>query len=103
MRGGVLEHPLPGLGVPVEGSVAEPPDGPELPLQLHRLAPGPRPVARAPRRAPADGPTGPVGFGGVHASEAIDGALPKTQNAPRRAPYGLYPELVNGTPFTVRG
>ena len=42
------------------------------------------------------------GLGGTHESEALAGALPRTQNAPRRAPYGLYPELLNGTPFTVR-
>ncbi|MBX3187785.1 MAG: homogentisate 1,2-dioxygenase [Labilithrix sp.] len=42
------------------------------------------------------------GFGSTHASEALEGALPLRQNAPRRAPYGLYPELLNGTPFTVK-
>jgi homogentisate 1,2-dioxygenase len=42
------------------------------------------------------------GFGSTHESEALPGALPRRQNAPRRAPYGLYPELLNGTPFTVR-
>lgn len=52
-------------------------------------------------RAPADVPTQP-GLGSTHESEALPGALPRQQNAPRRAPYGLYPELLNGTPFTVR-
>ncbi len=42
------------------------------------------------------------GFGGTHESEALPGALPRRQNAPRLSPYGLVPELVNGTPFTVR-
>lgn len=42
------------------------------------------------------------GFGGTHESEALAGALPKTQNAPRLSPHGLLPELVNGTPFTMR-
>jgi homogentisate 1,2-dioxygenase len=42
------------------------------------------------------------GFGGTHDSEALTGALPRRQNAPRLCPYGLIPELVNGTPFTVR-
>ena len=42
------------------------------------------------------------GFGGTHDSEALPGALPRRQNAPRLCPYGLLPELVNGTPFTVR-
>lgn len=42
------------------------------------------------------------GFGGSHESEALDGALPKRQNTPRPSPYGLYPELLSGTPFTER-
>jgi len=42
------------------------------------------------------------GLGSTHESEAIAGALPRRQNAPRRGPFGLYPELLNGTPFTVR-
>src|SRR5262249_28914790 len=42
------------------------------------------------------------GFGGTHESEALAGALPKTQNTPRPSPYGLYPELLSGTPFTER-
>jgi homogentisate 1,2-dioxygenase len=63
---------------------------------------GPAPTAPlVPLRAPPR-LSGPTGFGGAHASEAIEGALPRTQNAPRRAPYGLYPELLSGTPFTVR-
>ncbi|HEY8078700.1 MAG TPA: iron-containing alcohol dehydrogenase [Labilithrix sp.] len=41
-----------------------------------------------------------AGFGAALASEALRGALPKTQNTPRRGPYGLYAELVSGTPFT---
>ena len=42
-----------------------------------------------------------TGFGGHFESEAIEGALPRTQNSPRRAPLGLYPEQINGTPFTA--
>ena len=42
------------------------------------------------------------GFGSTHESEALEGALPRQQNAPWPSPYGLYPELLNGTPFTVR-
>lgn len=42
------------------------------------------------------------GFGSTHESEALEGALPRQQNAPWPAPYGLYPELLNGTPFTVK-
>ncbi len=62
---------------------------------------------------PAAHPTGPAlrapretltqaGFGATLQSEALANALPHKQNAPRRAPYGLFPELLNGTPFTVR-
>ncbi len=61
------------------------------------------PVARivTPLVAPEDLVTMP-GALGVQESEALVGALPKTQNTPRPAPHGLYPELVNVTPFTVR-
>lgn len=52
-------------------------------------------------RAPEQAPTQP-GLGSTHESEALPGALPKRQNIPLRAPYGLYPELFNGTPFTVK-
>jgi homogentisate 1,2-dioxygenase len=62
--------------------------------------PSPRP-APTPLRAPA-AVTTRSGFGSTHESEALPGALPHAQNAPRRAPYDLYPELLNGTPFTVR-
>jgi homogentisate 1,2-dioxygenase len=41
------------------------------------------------------------GFGNEFASEAIPGALPHGQNAPQRAPLGLYTEQVSGTPFTA--
>ena len=55
------------------------------------------PKLRAPEAVP-----GLAGFGSLHTSEALAGALPLGQNTPRPAPYGLYPELLNGTPFTVR-
>jgi homogentisate 1,2-dioxygenase len=55
------------------------------------------PPLRAPREAPTQ-----AGFGATLQSEALANALPHQQNAPRRAPYGLFPELLNGTPFTVR-
>jgi homogentisate 1,2-dioxygenase len=42
-----------------------------------------------------------TGFGNVHASEALPGALPQAQNTPRLGAYGLYSELVSGTPFTA--
>lgn len=43
----------------------------------------------------------PHGFGNAHASEALPGALPTSQNTPRRGPYGLYGELLSGTAFTA--
>ena len=43
----------------------------------------------------------PHGFGNAHASEALPGALPQSQNTPRRGPYGLYGELLSGTAFTA--
>ncbi len=41
------------------------------------------------------------GFGNEFASEAIPSALPRGQNAPQRAPLGLYTEQMSGTPFTA--
>ncbi len=41
------------------------------------------------------------GFGNEFASEAEPGALPRDQNAPQRAPLGLYVEELNGTSFTA--
>lgn len=46
-------------------------------------------------------PPAPFGFGNVHTSEALPGALPPAQNTPRHAPYGLHAELVSGTAFTA--
>jgi homogentisate 1,2-dioxygenase len=59
----------------------------------------PRAVANPPAREARR--TQP-GFGSTLVSEALPGALPHGQNTPRRAPYGLFPELYNFTPFTVR-
>jgi homogentisate 1,2-dioxygenase len=42
-----------------------------------------------------------VGFGNFHETEALPGALPHAQNTPRNAPYGLYPEQINGTSFVA--
>lgn len=42
---------------------------------------------------------GSHGFGNAHASEALPGALPLTQNSPRKVPYGLYAEQISGTGF----
>ncbi|HZS10574.1 MAG TPA: homogentisate 1,2-dioxygenase [Blastocatellia bacterium] len=41
------------------------------------------------------------GFGNEFATEALPGALPKGQNSPQKAPYGLYAEQLSGTPFTA--
>src|SRR3978361_101559 len=41
------------------------------------------------------------GFGNEVATEAGEGALPRGQNSPQRAPLGLYAEQLSGTPFTV--
>ncbi|MHB0972477.1 MAG: homogentisate 1,2-dioxygenase [Thermoanaerobaculia bacterium] len=41
------------------------------------------------------------GFGNDFATEAVAGALPVGQNAPQRAPLGLYAEQLSGTPFTA--
>ena len=58
------------------------------------------------RRAVARAATGPLayqaGYGSALASEARPGALPRHQNSPRRVPYGLVAEQINGTGFTAR-
>jgi homogentisate 1,2-dioxygenase len=41
------------------------------------------------------------GFANEFASEALPGALPRGQNSPQRAPYGLYTEVLSGTSFTA--
>lgn len=41
------------------------------------------------------------GFGNDFETEALPGALPQGQNSPQRAPYGLYPEQLSGSPFTA--
>ncbi len=41
------------------------------------------------------------GFGNLHSSEALPGALPQGQNSPQRAPRGLYAEVLSGTAFTA--
>ena len=41
------------------------------------------------------------GFGNEHATEAVPGALPRGQNSPQRAPFGLYAEQLSGTAFTA--
>src|SRR5665213_2214595 len=41
------------------------------------------------------------GFGNEFATEAHAGALPVGQNAPQKAPLGLYTEQLSGSPFTA--
>ncbi|MCO6442050.1 MAG: homogentisate 1,2-dioxygenase, partial [Nitrococcus mobilis] len=41
------------------------------------------------------------GFHNDFQTEALPGALPIGRNSPQRAPYGLYPEQLNGTAFTA--
>ena len=42
-----------------------------------------------------------AGFGNEFASEALAGALPADQNSPQRVPFGLFAEVISGTPFTA--
>lgn len=42
-----------------------------------------------------------AGFGSAMATEALQGALPPIRHVPRKTPYGLHPEQINGTGFTV--
>ena len=41
------------------------------------------------------------GFGNVHSTEAVAGALPIGRNSPQHVPYGLYAEQLSGTAFTA--
>src|SRR5438094_9090949 len=41
------------------------------------------------------------GFGNLHSSEAIEGALPQGRNSPQRPAKGLYTEVLSGTAFTA--
>ena len=41
------------------------------------------------------------GFGNECETEAVQGALPRGQNAPQQAPLGLYSEQLSGTAFTA--
>ena len=42
-----------------------------------------------------------TGFGNEFATEAHPGGLPVGQNAPQKAPLGLYTEQLSGSPFTA--
>jgi homogentisate 1,2-dioxygenase len=103
-----LGMPREGLERVVDTLLAMPPFHPR-PLDREALGvllgaawAGPPARAEAPRLRGPETLTHSSGFGSTHESEALAGALPGRQNAPRRAPFGLYPELLNGTPFTVR-
>jgi homogentisate 1,2-dioxygenase len=41
------------------------------------------------------------GFGNEFASEAVAGALPVGQNSPQHVPFGLFAEIISGTPVTA--
>ena len=43
----------------------------------------------------------PTGFGNVHESESLPGAVPRRSNSPRQPAHGLVAEQVNGTGFTA--
>src|SRR5438128_7774458 len=63
-------------------------------------------IVTAPARSAPQNTTRPVleyqsGFGNVHGTEAVPGALPVGQNAPQRPPKGLYAEVISGTAFTA--
>jgi homogentisate 1,2-dioxygenase len=59
-------------------------------------------LRRAVEQAGGGGRAYQHGYGSALASEARPGALPRHQNSPRRVPYGLYAEQINGTGFTAR-
>ncbi|KAI8907334.1 Homogentisate 1,2-dioxygenase [Gorgonomyces haynaldii] len=42
------------------------------------------------------------GYGNYFETEALEGALPRNQNAPQKVPYGLYAEQLSGTAFTAQ-
>lgn len=72
----------------------EAPEGPHRIRPLERLAARRIVVGREP-------PAPLTGFGSAHEAEALPGALPRDQNSPRRPPYGLYAEQINGTGFVA--
>lgn len=99
-----LGMPKEGIERAVEAVLASPVHGFDraaLVAMLTAAWNGPTPRAMSPLRAPV-APGAQPGFGSTHESEAIRGALPRRQNTPHPPPCGLYPELLNGTPFTVK-
>ncbi|MDF2698297.1 MAG: homogentisate 1,2-dioxygenase [Labilithrix sp.] len=104
----VLGFPADGVSRVIDAVLASPPPSPRpldrdglAALLASALAPASAPRTEVPLRAPESIAVQP-GFGSTHDSEALPGALPRTQNTPRPAPYGLYPDLLSGTPFTVK-
>lgn len=61
------------------------------------------PAGPSPTQARAMQVTEPTlpGFGNLHSSEAITGALPIGRNSPQHVPYGLYAEQFSATAFTA--
>ncbi|MEM6959530.1 MAG: alpha/beta fold hydrolase, partial [Myxococcota bacterium] len=74
-------------------------------VTLLAAPPGPhavRPLERiVGREAILGAATGPTGFDNHHHVEALPGAVPADQNSPHHAPYGLWPEQINGTGFVA--
>src|SRR2546422_10337007 len=63
-------------------------------------------IVTTPARSAPQNATRPVleyqsGFGNVHSTEAVPGALPVGRNSPQRPPKGLYAEVISGTAFTA--
>src|SRR5882762_4633506 len=63
-------------------------------------------IVTAPARSAPQSAARPVleyqtGFGNVHSTEAVPGALPVGQNAPQQVPKGLYTEVISGSAFTA--
>lgn len=85
---------------------------PRAPEAAPKAVPGALPEAvpgALPEAVPAQADASPSGeprylsgFATSMQSEALPGALPRTQNSPKPAPHGLYIESINGTAFTVR-
>lgn len=104
---GALGLPRDGFARVADALVASPPYSPR-PLDrasataiLEAAFESPARRDAAPLRAP-ETLAGQPGFASTHTSEALPGALPHRANTPRPSPYGLYPELLSGTPFTVK-
>ena len=104
---------LEGLGMPRDGiakaadAALETPalsglDRGRLVAMMEAAWSGPKPQGEVPPLRAPDELHHLIGLGSTHESEALPGALPKRQNMPHPAAYGLLIECVNGTPFTVK-